>query len=215
MPVQKSRKTPSRRGEAVNVTRDDGAHGGELTQLLRRRLGVGAEVEHVRVAMGGRDGGDDGGPLHTGQRLEHEVRDRVQRAGVAGADAGGGAPALHELHRDAHGRVLLAADRLARRLAHPHDLAGAHHFDACAHGLRKRRQPRLDEIGVAHEERAQLRVLAQGAERSGNVFGRRMIAAHHVDGDRQHGRRAAALSARRSYSFSSVSAGFSMTRRPR
>jgi hypothetical protein len=54
---------------------------------------------------------------------------------------------------------------------------------------------------------------------AGDIFARLLVAAHHINGDRQHADRGiggvGSCRLRQAYSVSSTSAGFSMTRLPR
>src|SRR5215475_12415903 len=88
-------QTNAWRRHAIHVTRNDRPHGGELPQLLRRCLGVGAEVEHVRQAMRGGNRGYDGGALHARECLEHEMSNGRECAGIAGAHACAGMPEVY------------------------------------------------------------------------------------------------------------------------
>ena len=80
-----------------------GAHDGELQQMLGRAVDVGAQVEHVDLAFHGGQYAGDGGTVYPRQGLEHEARNRHQRAGIAGADAGVRFAALDQIDGDAHG----------------------------------------------------------------------------------------------------------------
>ena len=109
------------RARLQHVARDDRAHQRELQQMLRRATDVRAEVEHVGRALDAGDRRDDRGPVDAGQRLQDVARRRHQCAGVAGAHAGIGFAALHELDRDAQRRVFLLLQRARRRLVHRDD----------------------------------------------------------------------------------------------
>ena len=97
--------------DAVHVARDDRAHRRELGELLRRGLGVGAEIEHVGMAVDRRDRRHDGRALDACDRPQNEMRHGGERTGVACADAGERRARFHEVDGDAHRRVLLAPDR--------------------------------------------------------------------------------------------------------
>src|SRR6185503_4125207 len=83
-----------------HVLGDDGPHQRELQQVLGRAADVRAEIEHVGRTRDSRHGGNDRRPIDTRQRLQYIARRRHQCAGVAGAHAGVGLSALHEL--DSH-----------------------------------------------------------------------------------------------------------------
>ena len=101
-----------------------GAHHGKLDQLLRRAVHVGAEIEHRRNAGPRRQLRGDGRPVDAGQRLQHEARDRHQRAGIAGGDAGLRRAVLHQVHCNAQRRVLLPPQRVGGSLVHLDDFTG-------------------------------------------------------------------------------------------
>ena len=103
---------------AVDVRRDDRPHHRKLEQLLRRCLGVGAQVEHVNGTTLGRDLRDDRGAIDSGQHLQDELGGRHQRTGIAGTDTGRGVALFDQVDRDPHGRVFLAAQRIGWRLGH-------------------------------------------------------------------------------------------------
>jgi hypothetical protein len=67
---------------------------------------------------------DDGRPLDARQHLQHEVRHRHERAGVAGTHAGMRLVRLDQIERAAHRGVLLAPQCLARVIGHLDHLGG-------------------------------------------------------------------------------------------
>src|SRR5882757_84826 len=99
--------------QPVDVTGDDGAHRRKLTQLLRCRLGVRTEIEHLCVPVRGGNRGNDGGALDSFDGLQDEVCHRGERTGVAGADTSARFALFYQVDGNAHRRVLLASDRLA------------------------------------------------------------------------------------------------------
>ena len=93
------------RGQAEHGAGEDLAHDGELDQVARVALHVGAEVEHHHVAARrGADGGERR-PVDLRQRLDHDLGQRHQRAGVAGGDHAGRLARRHGVDRQAHGAV--------------------------------------------------------------------------------------------------------------
>ena len=110
-----------RRGQPEHGAREHVAHHGELDQVARVALHVGAEVQHHHVAA--RRGADRGHrrAVDAGQRLDDDLGERQQRAGVAGGDHAGRLAAGDGVDRDAHrgaahpqrgGRLHVVADRL-------------------------------------------------------------------------------------------------------
>ena len=136
--------------------------------------------------MSGRNRRDDCRAFHAGQGLQHEMRNRRERPGVARAHTRAGAPRVHLIDRDAHRGVLLAADGLARLLVHGDHLSRRQHRGALSYGRRQRRQRRGDHCRLAHQQRLQLWIVRERTQRAGEILVRLMVAAHHVDGDRQH-----------------------------
>ena len=181
----------ARRGDAEHIARDDRAHGRELRELQRGRLGVRAQVEDVRVAAVARGHrGHDGRALHGPDGLQHEMRHRRQRAGVAGADHRARPAFLHEVDGDAHRGILAPANRFARMLGHAHHGGRRMHGHARAHRRRHMGQRGFDDGGVTHEYQLEGGIGGEGAQRSGYALRRTAVATHHIDGDRRHALRA-------------------------
>ena len=159
------------------------AHDAELHELLRRAVDIGAEVEHVGVAAFhvGQHGGDRR-PVDARQGLQHEARDRHQRAGVAGAHARMRLAALYEVDRHAHGGILLVAQRLGRRLVHADDFARVVNAQARA-GLRSARgELGLEHLACADEDHVDVRGLRLEFKRGRNRHTGAVIAPHAIDG---------------------------------
>jgi hypothetical protein len=70
-------------GPCARARHQHRAHHAELVAGARRAIDVGAEIEHIGVALDRRQHGGDRRPVDAGQGLQHEARDRHQRAGVA------------------------------------------------------------------------------------------------------------------------------------
>ena len=95
--------------------------------------------------------------------LQHEVRHRRQRAGVAGADHRASPALLHEVDGDAHRGVLAPADGLARMLGHAHH--GRRRMNASTRAQRRpaHEPARFDDFGVAHEDQLEGGIGGEGA----------------------------------------------------
>ena len=100
------------------------SHDGELLEVLRLGIDVGARVEQHGEAAEIRQDGGDRGTIDAGQHADDEHGDRERGAGVAGRHKGGGFSVAHEIGRHTERRVPLAPERLRRRLSHAHDLRG-------------------------------------------------------------------------------------------
>ncbi len=152
--------------------------------MLGAAIDVGAEVEH-----GGRAAGDighlasDRGPVDAVERLEHEARDRHQRAGIAGRDGGLGGAVLDLVDRDAHRRVALATQRDFERIVHRDDLAGRDDLDA---GLVDRGRQLGQGLGQADQQQMGVGVRSEkgGTGRQGDCGA--VVSAHAIDRDGDH-----------------------------
>ena len=113
------------------------------------------------------------------QRLQDELGDRHQRAGVAGRDRGLRMAVLDLLDRHAHGRILFAAQRNLHRVVHGHHLAGGHHGGALVH------EP-LQGLGQAHQQQVHVGMPLQQAPAGRQGDGGTVVAAHAVNGKGDH-----------------------------
>jgi len=152
--------------------------------MLRRAIDVGAKVEHVNLAFHGWQYAGDGRTVYPGQRLEHESRNRHQRAGVAGADAGVRFAALDQVDGDAHGRVLLSAQSQRGRLVHAHCLCRVVHAQMRTRRGVARAQFGIDRFLQTHQNESAMRMGFLEIERGGNDHARAVIASHAIDGYR-------------------------------
>ena len=159
-------------------------HDAELHQMLGRAIDVGAEIEHIAAAARRRQDGRDRGPVDARQHLQHEAGDRHQGAGVAGRDRGLGVAGLDQIDRHPHRRVLLAAQRVGRRLVHFDDLAGHLHAQAVTELGQQRRHERLQRIGTADQNGRGIGIGPQVGRRGRHRDRRAVVAAHAVDGNR-------------------------------
>ncbi len=156
--------------DGEHVAGDDRTHGGELGELDGRGLGVGAQVEHVRVtaiARGHRR--HDGRAFHRGHGLQHEMRHRRERAGVAGTDHAARAAFLHEIDGDAHGGILALADGFAGMLRHADDAGRRMHGQPPTHAVGCMRESGLYDLGLPDEDDLQVRIVAEGVQRTRNA----------------------------------------------
>ena len=136
------------------------------------------------------NGGHDRRTLDARDRLQHEMRHRRERAGVAGAHARERPALLHEVDGDAHRGVLLAPDGLARRLVHRDDFGGAGTTSmrsrSAAGSEAFSSGPITSALPTSSARKAG--ILAQRAHDARDVVARLAVAAHHVDGDGLHAR---------------------------
>ena len=138
----------------MQVGRDDRTHDGELHEVIVVAVGVSAKVEHHRVTRGRRYGGDDCRTIDARHHAEHEPGSGEQGAGVAGGNAGRRVALLDEVDRDAHRRVLLAAEGILRPLVHADDFGG---FDETAAPARERRaEQRTHDFAAADDDQPQV-----------------------------------------------------------
>ncbi len=108
-----------------NRARVDFAHHGELGQVVRLAVDVGAYIEQdAGIAGGTGHGGGQRGTVDTGQRAQHHFGGGHGSAGIAGSDEAGSLAFADQLEADAHGAVLLAADGVRGLLLHADALGG-------------------------------------------------------------------------------------------
>ena len=161
---------------------------------------VGAEVEHVgvaacsvgsTVAIAGRS--MPGSVFSTKREIA------ISAPVLPALTQACASPALHEVDRDAHRGVLLAAQRLRRRLVHLHDLG----WRGARAGARPRRAPRaassasMRVLAADQDERRRRAVARQVLERGGHRHVGAVVAPHAVDGNRHWHRVPSAARAQR------------------
>ena len=167
------------RGQPEHGAREHVAHHGELDQVARVALHVGAEVQQHHVAA--RRGADrcHRRAVDAGQRLDDDLGERQQRAGIAGGDHARRLAAGHGIDRDAHrgaahaqrgGGLGVVADGLGR-VPDVADGSGA------AMALQQRGELRL----VADQQEAGAGVALGGDLQTLDHHERRVIAAHGVN----------------------------------
>ena len=165
----------------LEIGGEDGSHHPELAQLFRRARGVGAQIEHVGVAAARGNQRDDCRALHAREHLQHEMRHGHQCARIAGADTGIRLVRLDQIESTPHGRVLFAAQCLARVVGHLHHLGGEQTSDIRTAAQADRRQFSL-QIGLpADQGEADLRMFERGGQGSRDADGGPSIATHGVD----------------------------------
>ena len=126
--------------------------------------------------IGARSTGPDG--------LQHEVRHRRERAGVARADHAPARALLHEVDREAHRGILAAADRIARMLGHARRRWRPRWIDTRARtpaGCAGERG--FDDLGLPDEDELEGGIGGERAQCARNALRRTAVATHHIDGD--------------------------------
>jgi hypothetical protein len=123
---QERHSWPSHAQHAAGV---DLAHEGELDQVKRPAVDVGARVEHHRPSLDGGEERQDGGPLHVAGAPEHHHGPCHHGAAVPGAHHGRGLTVADQLQRDPDRAGLLPANGLARVLVHPDGLGRVANLD--------------------------------------------------------------------------------------
>ncbi len=173
----------ARAGDPDHALGEDRAHLGVLEQVLRGRVGVGADVEEDQ-RPGVRDHLDgQGRSVHAGQASEAQDRGGHAGAGMTGGDDGIGLTAADEVHRDEDRGVLLLAQGQGRMLVHADDLGGGHDRDVG----REVRGETADDGLVADEDQVVGGMRSGEVEGAGDDLGRAVITAHRVDGDAHAG----------------------------
>jgi hypothetical protein len=103
---------------------------GELQQVVRAAVDVGAEIEHGRhAALLVRNHARDGWTVDAIERLEDETCNRHQGAGVAGTDTHVRASFLDQVDREPHRGIALAAQRQSHWVVHLDDLVRMNDLD--------------------------------------------------------------------------------------
>jgi hypothetical protein len=161
------------------------AHDGELAQVLRLAVHVGAHVEHDGVALAAGEDSRQRREVDAGHGADDHLGDDHGGAGVAGGDHGLRAALLDQLGADADRGTALLADRGDGRLVHAHHLVGVDDGDAVgeARRLGVASQLRLHPLAVAHQEDGGV-IVGRGAHGAFHRALRRVVSAHGVNGDR-------------------------------
>src|SRR5215472_6114400 len=109
------------------------AHNGELDQVVRIAVDVGADVEQDAGHAGG--GGKDGGQCGTVdsvERAQDHFRRRHGGTGITGGDEAAGAALTDHLQTDSHGAVALGTDGKRGLVLHADPFAGLNEEDGRA-----------------------------------------------------------------------------------
>jgi hypothetical protein len=101
------------------------AHDGELFEIVRFAVHVGAHVEqHAGASRGTGHGGSQGRAVNAGHGAEHHFGRGHGRAGVASGDKADSRTFAHEFKPHAHGAIALGADGVRRLLVHADAFGG-------------------------------------------------------------------------------------------
>ena len=111
----------------VDALHVDGAHVGELHQVGRLAVGVGAHVQRQDSVLARREVGAEGRPLDAAQASQHQEGRGDHGSGVPGRNDSARLTLLYQAEGFIDGGVTLLAHGLGRQLAHVHHLAGRHH----------------------------------------------------------------------------------------
>ena len=189
VPLMSSSPTLSRptRGslDAVQVRCDHRAHHRELHEVIVVAVGVGAEVEHHGVAARRGHGRDDGGTVDARHHAEHETGGCEQRAGIAGRHARRRLALFDEVDRDAHRRVLLAAERVLRTLVHGDDFGRLDETTAVV--VECGAEQRTHDFAATDDDQSQVGCGREDIECRGNGDFSAVVTAHRVHGYGQAG----------------------------
>ncbi len=159
------------------------AHDGELLQILRLGIDVGAHVDQDgRRALRGRENRRQRRTIHSGQRAQHHLGGGHARAGIAGADEPGGLAFAHQAQSHAHRGVALGAHRLRRLLVHANHFPGMNNPDRQTLPQRMELKFLADELFLPNQQH--LHVIVTGSEYRTIDFGfGRLVGAHRVNGN--------------------------------
>src|SRR5471032_2849707 len=157
-------------------------HDGELVQVMRFAIDVGAQVQHIgRSIFLVRHDAADGRAVDAGHGLEYVARYRHQGAGIAGRDAGLGLAVLDLLDGDAHRRILLAAQGHFERIVHGDLFGGVLHGDARMRVDVQLFQFRADYVLQTDQDQFSVRFTFEEGNSGGDSDRRAVIATHTVD----------------------------------
>ena len=120
---------------------------GELYQIFRGTLGVGAAVDEYRLTGGGGNYRGHGRPTDAPDALDDEGSAGEQSAGAAGGDHGVGPAVPQHGQSHAHGGVLLPAEHRGGVVAHLHRLSGVDDLHALGQRLFAAGLQRLQNSG--------------------------------------------------------------------
>jgi hypothetical protein len=153
--------------------------------MLRRAVDVGAQVEHVGFAFQGRQYAGDGGTVYSGMVFSKRVAQGRRRRRDAGfADASRRFAALDQIDGDAHGGVLLAAQRRRGGLVHAYRLGRVVQAQVRAWRSAVRLQFGSDRFLQSDQNDIATRVRFLEIKRGRNGYAGAVIAPHAIDGYR-------------------------------
>src|SRR6266571_1602719 len=142
-----ARPLASERRAVINLP-----HDGELHQVFRPRIHVGAHVQkHGDAAFGVRKRRRQRHAIHRLQRPKQKLRDGHHRTGIACADQPVGLRLAHQPRRDVHGTILLPPKRLRRVILHGDHVARRHDFNRQV-WRRVLRQLHADHVLLAYQQ---------------------------------------------------------------
>src|SRR5260370_31561422 len=178
----------------------DFAHHRELHQMLRLRVDVRANIEqNGYAALGVWKRSSQSHAVHRFQCAEEKLRHGHDRAGVPSADHAVGLGLAHQACRHVDRAILLAAKGLRRMIVHGDHVTSRHDLNRQVwrgvsgqlgpHGLR------LADQQNAHPE------LPCSQHTAFNLGAWRVVSAHGVNGDGDHGMFVRRLSEKNSKSF--------------
>ena len=170
-----------RDGRALDLERvlgEDGAHVGELEQVLGARVGVGARVEQHARAVRARERDRDRRTMDSGKPADLDEPRGQESAGVAGRERHVGLALLDGATGREERAVALGAHGVPGLLVHLDLLVGVDDLESA--------RERLDDLAPAVEDR--LDGVAARLERARDDLLRRPVAAHrvHRDPDGRH-----------------------------
>ncbi|MCY1429144.1 hypothetical protein D9M71_450480 [compost metagenome] len=155
--------------------------------MLGTAIDVGAQIEQEAAAMLGRNGRDHRRPIDTRQGLQHMTRQRHQRTGITGTDAGLSRAGAHQLESLTHGGIELATQHLRRTFVHRNHFAG---------GMHKQTRPihrgmlcnqRFDNGGQANENQLQGGMFGQTGNAGWNNAVGTVVPTHCINRDDRSG----------------------------
>src|SRR5467141_4501551 len=164
----------------------DLSHHRELDQVLGFRIHVRTYIEqHGNAALGVRKRRGQGHAIHRLQRSEQKFRHSHDRAGVSRAHHSVGLRFAHQTRRHVHRTVPLPPECLRGMIIHSDHFACRHDLDRQVRGSESR-QLRAHHLRLAHEQNANAK-LPYGQHTAFDLGAGRVVSAHGVNGDGDHG----------------------------
>ena len=153
---------------------------------MRSALDVGAGVDQHRRSRAGRNRRRQGRTIDAGNRAERAIRRHHRGPGMSGAHQRVRRLLTDHVGGNPNRRTRLAPQRRGRRVGHGDDVWRLDDFDAKAGPVRMRGQGLLDGRPSTDEGNVRLE-MASGRHGAINHGRRRVVAAHRVNGDADHG----------------------------